>query len=77
MERLGLQVANFLLWLIQTHNIPPIGGDHRSGGLVVMGWSLGNVTSLALLGQPDGVPIEAYQKLKDYLKKVIIYGQSP
>jgi hypothetical protein len=76
MERLGLRVTRFLLWFIQTYNIPRSSKDHKSGGLVVMGWSLGNATSLAFLGQPNAVSKESHQKLKQYLNKVIIFGQS-
>jgi len=73
MERLGLQVANFLLWFVQTHNIPRVSSDRKSGGLAVMGWSLGNTTSLAFIGQPDVIPKELYQKLTPYMKDVILF----
>jgi hypothetical protein len=74
MERLGLQATNFLLWFVRTHNIPRISNDRKAGGLAVLGWSLGCVTALAVLGQPDVVPKESYQQLKDYLKEVILFG---
>jgi hypothetical protein len=74
MERLGLQVTNFLLWFVHAHDIPRSSNDQKSGGLAVMGWSIGNVTSLAFLGQPDVVPQESYQKLKPYIKEVILFG---
>jgi hypothetical protein len=74
MERLGLQVANFLLRFVQTHNVPRVSSDRKSGGLVVMGWSLGNITSLAFIGQPDVVPKELYRELTPYMKEIILFG---
>jgi len=44
LQRLGLEVANFLLWFAETHKIPMISDDRKSGGISVMGWSLGAVS---------------------------------
>jgi hypothetical protein len=77
MERLALQVTYFLQWFIRVHNTPCISSDRKSGGLVIMGWSLGNATSLSFLGHPDVVPQESYQELVPFLKRIIIFGQTP
>lgn len=74
MERIGLEVTYFLLWFVRTYDIPSISDNRKSGGLAVMGWSMGNITSLTVLGQADVVPKETYQKLKHYLKEVILFG---
>lgn len=74
MERRGLEVANFLLWFIDEHHIPRISPDRKSGGLVILGWSLGNATTLALLGQSDAIPQETFEKLEPYLRTLIMHG---
>ncbi|KIM42184.1 hypothetical protein M413DRAFT_444643 [Hebeloma cylindrosporum] len=76
MERLALEVKHFLLWFIDTHNIPKITADRKSGGFVLMGWSMGNVTALSILGYQDVVGNEAYQRLEPYLRQLILYDPS-
>jgi hypothetical protein len=74
LERLGLAVANFLLWFVDTHEIPKICDDGKLGGFSVMGWSLGGLGPLALLGHPDVVPKESQKKLASYFRQLIFYG---
>jgi len=76
LQRLGLEVANFLLWFAETHKIPTISDDGKSGGISVMGWSLGAVSPLALLGHPDVIPKESKQQLASYFRRVILYSAS-
>jgi len=74
LQRLGLEVANFLLWFAETHKIPMISDDRKSGGISVMGWSLGAVSPLALLGHPDVIPKESRQQLELYFRQAIFYN---
>lgn len=74
MERLGLEVAYFLLWFADTHNIPKISADRKSGGFAVMGWSMGNATPMAALGYPDVIGKETYAKLDPYFRQLVLYG---
>ncbi|KIY71501.1 alpha/beta-hydrolase [Cylindrobasidium torrendii FP15055 ss-10] len=64
---LARDVANFLCWLIDN------AGPLAPGSLIVMSWSMGTSTVLALLGQPKAVPIEQLSKLEPYLSRIIIY----
>jgi hypothetical protein len=74
LQRLGLEVANFLLWFAETHKVPMISDDKKSGGISVMGWSLGAVSPLALLGHPDVIPKESKQQLALYLRQALLYS---
>jgi hypothetical protein len=74
MERTGRQVANFLLWFAKTNKIPQISLDCKSGGFAVMGWSLGNATTLSVLGHPESIPKDSYRKLEPYFRQLIMYG---
>jgi pimeloyl-ACP methyl ester carboxylesterase len=73
MERLGLEVAYFLLWFAQKHKVPKVSADLKSGGFAVMGWSMGNATPMALLAYPDVIGKETYAKLDPYFRQLILY----
>jgi hypothetical protein len=73
-EQLALEVTHFLLWFIQTYNIPRISHNGKSGGLAIMGWSMGSITTLTVLGQPEVIPKASYRTLEHYLKEMILFG---
>ena len=73
-ERLGAEVAHLLMWFAETHNIPKVSRDRKSGGFSVMGWSMGIATTMAVLGCPEFVGKEAYAKLEPYFRQFIMYG---
>jgi pimeloyl-ACP methyl ester carboxylesterase len=76
MGRLGAEVAHLLIWFAETHKVPKISADRKSGGFAVMGWSMGNATPMAVLGHPEFVGKEAYAKLEPYFRRLILYGMS-
>jgi hypothetical protein len=73
-ERLALEVKHFLLWFTDTHKIPEITADRKSGGFAVMGWSMGNATAFSILGYPGVVGNKSYRRLEPYLRQLILYG---
>jgi len=73
MEMTGRQVANFLIWFAETHDIPQMCHHHKTGGFCVMGWSFGSATSLSVLGHPEAMPKDSYRKLEPYLRQIILY----
>jgi hypothetical protein len=74
MQCLGLEVANFLMWFAETHKIPVINEDGTAGGFDVLGWSMGNATTLALLAHPEVIGKATYQNLEPYVRRFILYG---
>jgi hypothetical protein len=74
MESIGRQVANFLLWFAETNKIPQISANRRTGGISLMGWSFGNATTLSILGHPEAMPKDLYQRLEPYFRQLIMYG---
>ena len=70
----GLEVADLLVWIIDELKIPTISRDGLSGGLALLGWSLGNITTLSFLGNFTSFPERIKQKLDLYLKHFFIYG---
>ena len=45
----GLEIGELLVYLIDTLALPPIIDEGHGGGISVMGWSLGNITTMAFL----------------------------
>ena len=74
-RRWGQEISRFLLYVCETMNIPQVAvnGDKKSGGIVLMTWSLSNLGSLAILGDPATLGDEK-GKLARYLRRVIFYG---
>ncbi|KAK0223339.1 hypothetical protein IW262DRAFT_1447328 [Armillaria fumosa] len=73
LEVLAQDVANFLTWIIDNLDVPKADAGRKSGGLAIMGWSATTSTTLALLGQPQAIRKESYDKIGLYLRKLIIY----
>ncbi|KAL5532279.1 hypothetical protein ACEPAF_5848 [Sanghuangporus sanghuang] len=75
----GLEIARFLAWVIDELKIPPAASQRdgaRDGGLTLLGWSLGSITTLAFLRHLSSFSKELVDKLAPYLKISIIYDSS-
>jgi len=68
---MGAEVAHLLIWFAETHKIPKISADRKSGGFSVMGWSSGVSNPMALFGCPEFVGKDTYMKLEPYFRQFI------
>ncbi|THV03734.1 hypothetical protein K435DRAFT_817155 [Dendrothele bispora CBS 962.96] len=73
LDRLALQLADFLKQFIETENIPPITSDRKSGGFAIMGWSMGTATAMPLFSDRALFSLEQYSLLEKYVKDLILY----
>lgn len=74
-QRRALEIADLLLTLIRENDLPKIKSTN-TGGIVLMGWSMGTATTFAFLGQTEAPGItEKYGALQEYLKGLIMYGK--
>jgi pimeloyl-ACP methyl ester carboxylesterase len=73
-DRLAIQLAWFLEHFIKQKGTPKLSADRKSGGFILMGWSLGNVTTLSLLSDPDAIPKPLYEIVEPYLMSIVLYG---
>ncbi|KAF9254805.1 hypothetical protein L218DRAFT_1039964 [Marasmius fiardii PR-910] len=73
MERIGLQVGEFLEQYIEAEKIPEAASDRKAGGIAIMGCSMGNASAMALFSNPDLAPPETYRRLKPYVKDLVFY----
>ncbi|KAF8067693.1 hypothetical protein FPV67DRAFT_1416215 [Lyophyllum atratum] len=76
LDRLAVQVADFLKQYIEKESIPKISADHKSGGFAIMGWSMGTATAMALFSDPSLISSELYALLEPYVKDLVLYGTS-
>jgi hypothetical protein len=74
LETMGLQVVQFLNAFLDQNDIPRASSDGNSGGLALLGWSLGTFWALAPLGHSDAIPQSYLTRLEPYLKNCILLG---
>ncbi|KAJ7716226.1 Alpha/Beta hydrolase protein [Mycena maculata] len=72
-DRLAVQTAWLLKYLVEEENTPKVTPDGAGGGCILMGWSWGNATVLALLADPAVIPRQVYQTIKPYLRSLVLY----
>ncbi|KAF9020543.1 alpha/beta-hydrolase [Hymenopellis radicata] len=73
LEAVGRETLTFLSWYVKNHDIPKLSADRKLGGIVVLGWSLGAATPLAMLAYPETIPKELYDSVEPYLKQAVLY----
>ncbi|KAG6830960.1 hypothetical protein H0H92_013672 [Tricholoma furcatifolium] len=73
LDRLAIQVADFLKQYIEKESVPKINADRTSGGFAIMGWSMGTATAMPLFSDPSLLNLELYSLLEQYVKDLILY----
>ena len=71
----GLELAKFIAWAVKNLGLPrkvPEAGGH--GGISVMGWSLGNATTMAFLSFFPTYPKEVRDVIRPLLRTFFVYG---
>ena len=64
----GVLIALFVDRLIQLLSLP------EKGGVAIMGWSLGNLFTIAMRASINDLPDNTKQRLKAYMRGFIIFG---
>ncbi|KAJ7830656.1 Alpha/Beta hydrolase protein, partial [Mycena olivaceomarginata] len=72
-DRLALQTAWLLEHFIVHEHTPKPTVDGKNGGIILMGWSFGGASALALLADPGIVPPQLYQNIEPYLRSLVLY----
>lgn len=70
----GFDIAVFLGWFIDNHQIPKPNVDGTSGGLALLAWSAGNIPTLAFLKYGSTYPSALVSKLDTYIRTIVLYG---
>lgn len=80
---MGQELAAFLAWFIEAEHLPEISlttsADGKEtdlkGGLSILGWSMGNIPALSLLGNLDKLPTTGRDLLGKYVRSYIMLGR--
>ncbi|KAF7797122.1 hypothetical protein EIP86_008314 [Pleurotus ostreatoroseus] len=75
---IGAEVAAFLSYIIITEKIPPrqdVEGE-ETGGLVLLGWSMGNLWCLSMLSDSSSMGDDMIEIMQKYLRTYILHGES-
>ncbi|TFK82037.1 alpha/beta-hydrolase [Polyporus arcularius HHB13444] len=72
----GAELAAFIDKFIQEANLPPVSADGSSGGIALMGWSLGCAFALSVVSHIDTYPQSVQARLGAYLRTLILH-ESP
>ena len=75
-RRWGHEIGGFLAHVCRDLRIPRTteAADGKTGGLVLVTWSLSVIAGLAILGDPRTLGDELSSQLAPYLRRVIMYG---
>ncbi|KAK7458020.1 hypothetical protein VKT23_009928 [Stygiomarasmius scandens] len=73
LDNLGILLADFLRTFIEKEKIPEVDFQSKSGGLVILGWSAGNITGMSMFTDPSLLDEKVYRLLERYLREMVIY----
>jgi hypothetical protein len=73
LDMTAVLISEFLLYVIDI-GIPSISPGRTDGGIVVLGWSMGNATALAPFSNSSLVTAAQASKLQEYVNHLVLYG---
>ena len=74
MDKVGQQLADFIVQFIEKEKIPQATSDFKAGGVAVMGWSMGTASVITLFSDSQLVSPEVYGVLEKYVRDLILNG---
>ncbi|KAG6864181.1 hypothetical protein C0991_011800 [Blastosporella zonata] len=72
LDRLAILVGDFVKQFVEQESVPKISADRRSGGIALLGWSMGCPTAMALFSNPNIFSKETYTLLEAYVKDLVL-----
>ncbi|KAF8580183.1 hypothetical protein K439DRAFT_1357692 [Ramaria rubella] len=67
------EIASFLDIFIQKNKLPKSDPTGKQGGVALLGWSLGNVQALAVVGLAQHLPKDLVDHLEPYFRTLVLY----
>ncbi|KAK7055271.1 Alpha/Beta hydrolase protein [Favolaschia claudopus] len=77
LDNRGREISNFIVNFITQNRLPPISNDGKTGGAIILGWSVGAPYAMAALSSADSLPLASRVVLAAYLRSVVIYEAAP
>ncbi|PPQ93339.1 hypothetical protein CVT25_014468 [Psilocybe cyanescens] len=73
----GHEIARFIVALIKEKNLPKISPDGKTGGIVILGWSVGAGEANAVIAHADTLEAETRSILGAYVRGLILHEAAP
>ena len=73
----GNELATFIHTFIRQRNLPPASADGKSGGVALLGWSMGVSTTMATIANVDSFAPDIQLSLGSHLRVHIMHGSKP
>lgn len=77
MEARGHEIGTFIATFIQRFSLPPPSDDKKTGGVCLLGWSVGALFQLAAIATADTLPEAARSVLSSHIRSLILYEPGP
>ncbi|KAG6878224.1 hypothetical protein C0992_008439 [Termitomyces sp. T32_za158] len=72
LDRLAIQVGDFVRQFVEREGIPKISEDRKTGGFAILGWSMGTATAMPLFSDKSLFSKKTYALLESYVKDLIL-----
>ncbi|KAI0316475.1 Alpha/Beta hydrolase protein [Amylostereum chailletii] len=70
---LGVELLTFMDTFMQQNSIPPVSADRKTGGAALIGWSFGNVVSLAAISHVTSLSADVQARLGARLRTLVLH----
>lgn len=68
-------MANLVNYFVDNLSIPKISDDRKTGGIALVGWSMGSATAMSIISDIDIIPKDLHPVLEAYIRDVVLYGK--
>ena len=72
----GTEIATFLVKFAVEQGIPLRHSNTPTGGIVLIGWSVGGIHVLTVLAYADELPADTRSTLQNYLHTILSHGET-
>lgn len=69
----AVEIATFIHRFIEIHKLPRISDDGKSGGVALLGWSLGSALAHSAISSVDSMPDAIQSGFKQYMRALILF----
>ena len=76
MKTHGHHVAQLIDTLIRRHDLPPVSPDGQTGGVAILGWSLGAGDVLTSIAHAETLPSNVLSHFVQHVRALILYGMA-
>ncbi|CCM05002.1 uncharacterized protein FIBRA_07201 [Fibroporia radiculosa] len=69
----SIEFGTFISHFVNQHNLPPVSEDGKTGGIALLGWSLGIAFVHAIISSLDSFPAEIQSQFRGHLRAAILH----